>query len=99
VARALFPVVLLCVAELGGCRCESSVAESVSDDPIVQARFETARRTLEDIVSYKKKGHNVFADCKTAEMLFTRELRRLKSAAAKQLQQDLQQACRGVEAP
>ena len=78
--------------------CEQGTGRTkVSEDMIVQAKFETALRTLDEIRAGLKKGRNVYADCKTAEMLFFKDLRRLEARAAQQVVTDLQAACKGAK--
>jgi hypothetical protein len=78
--------------------CEERAARTkVSDDMIVQAKYETALRTLDEIRAGVKKGRNIYADCKTAEMLFFKDLKRLEVPAAQQVVTDLQAACTGAK--
>jgi hypothetical protein len=78
--------------------CEQGTGRTkVSEDMILQAKFETALRTLDEIRAGQKKGRNVYADCKTAEMLFFKDLRRLEAVAAQQVVKDLQAACKAAK--
>jgi hypothetical protein len=96
-AMRISSAALLALALLA-CRPDGKTIETVSDDPVIQAKLETARSVLADILVYKQKGKNVYPDCKTAEMLFYKDLRRLREApAAKKLLDDLQEACRNVQ--
>ncbi len=81
---------------VAGCE-EGTGRTKVSDDMIVQAKFETALRTLDEIRAGRKKGRNIYADCKTAEMLFVKDLRRLAAPAAQQVVTDLQAVCKGAK--
>jgi hypothetical protein len=90
-------LLLLCAALLLSACPEEGRRVKVSDDLIVQAKFETAQRTLEDIRENRKRGRNIYADCKTAEMLFVRELKQLQAPPAKRLVDDLRQAAQGAK--
>ena len=65
----------------------------VSEDLELQARYETAVRALDEIKRLQKRGDNVFADCKTINMLFVKELKRSKAAAARKLAKDIIKTC------
>jgi hypothetical protein len=95
--RSARPLLLLVTTLLGGCFEEARGRAKVSDDLIIQAKFETAQRTLEEIRQNAKRGRSIYADCKTAEMLFVRELKQLQAPAAKRLVDDLRQACQSAK--
>ena len=94
--RSLAALSLLATAL--ACRPAGTTLETVSEDPVVQARLETARTVLAEILAYKQKGKNVYADCKTAEMLFYKDLKaHRKAPAAKKLLDDLEEACKDAQ--
>jgi hypothetical protein len=83
---------------LAGSACPGKdSAPSVSDDEVLQARFLTARRTLDEVRALKKRGKNIYADCKGLEMLLGRELRRLGAPAVRQLIEDIETTCKGAQ--
>jgi hypothetical protein len=83
---------------LGSSACEENKrAEQVSSDPILQDKFETTKRSLEEIQANKKRNLNVYADCKTLEMLFHNDLERLEGQAVKKLLSALEEACRDAK--
>ncbi len=91
---------LLLAALLLGPACRVGTGgPAVSDDPGLQLKYETALQALADIERSKRTKHDVYADCKTAEMLFYRDLRKLEAPPAQRLLKDLQTACRGVTPP
>ncbi len=91
---------LLGLLLLGGCsRSAPSPAEKVSGDVVLQAKFEAARRALEDIGEGKQSGRNVYADCKTTELLYSADLERLAAPAAKKVLSDLRRICAEAKAP
>lgn len=94
----VFPGLLLLVGGIlaGGCP-DSPVAPRVSDDEVLQARFLAARRTLDEVRDLKKAGKDYYADCKGLEMLLTRELRRLRAPAVRQLIDEAEKTCKGVQ--
>jgi len=70
--------------------------EKISEDPFLQQKFESASRTLAEIHEGKRRNQDIFAHCKTAEMLFMRDLKRLPAPAAGRVVRDLEEACRGA---
>jgi hypothetical protein len=95
--KVLLPLLLAAPLSIA-CQPAGSRLETVSDDPVVQAKLETARTVLAEILTYKLKGKSVYADCKTAEMLFYKELRNHRKApAAKKLLDDLEEACKNAQ--
>lgn len=91
----------ICIATVlvFGCPSEQPENVQVSDDPSLQLKFETARRVLADIKASKLKGSNIYAECKTAKMLFVKEMKRLESEAAKRLAVDLLKVCEKAAPP
>ncbi len=91
------PLAALLAAAWLACQPAQSKLEMVSDDPVIQAKLETARTLLAEILALKQKGKDVYPDCQTAEMLFYKDLRALQKApAVKKLLGDLEDACRNV---
>jgi hypothetical protein len=82
-----------------GCPSEQPENAQVSDDPSLQLKFETARRVLADIKASKLRGSNIYAECKTAKMLFVKDMKRLESPAAKRLAVDLLKVCEKATPP
>jgi hypothetical protein len=87
---------MVCLALYG---CDRTLAERVSSQPTLQAKFETAMRSAAEIRRAKKRGRDVFADCKTVEMLLFKDLRQLEAAAAKRVLRELEDSCRDVKPP
>ena len=91
---------LICAVTLlaAGCPAETRPGrERVSKDDQVQVKYHAATRTLADIQELKRRGHDYSADCKTAQMLFVRDLKKLKAPAAKRLVKDILEVCQGVK--
>ena len=83
---------------LAGCPSETRPGrERVSDDNQMQVKFQTARRSLADIKRLKTVGHDHSADCKTVQMLFLKDLKKLKAPAAKKLVRDIIETCQDAK--
>lgn len=90
--------VLFCTLLLSGCLCSPGAPEKVSDNQATQLKYETAKRTLADIQRLKQQGRNIYADCKTARMLFVEDLKALEMApAAQSLVKELANVCKGAK--
>ncbi len=80
--------------------CDNTVsgAPRVSRDPAAQARYEAARRILADIKDLKKRRRVIYAECKTVELLFLKELKKHASPRGRALAKEIKKACKGIEA-
>jgi hypothetical protein len=92
----LLPLLVLEGILASGCP-DGPAAPRVSDDEVLQARFLAARRTLDEVRDLKKGGKDIYADCKGLEMLLTRELRRLTAPPVRQLIDEAEKTCKGVQ--
>ena len=91
--------VLAVAALLLPAACDTSISGSprVSGDPMVQARYEAARRTLAEIKDLKKRGRIIYAECKTVELLFYKELKSHPSPGGRALAKEIKKTCKGIE--
>jgi len=80
-----------------GCPSEKRLDRTrVSDDNQMQVKFQAARRALADIEDLKRRGHDFSSDCRTVQMLFVKDLKKLKAPAAKRLAKDIIETCQGA---
>jgi len=90
-------IVAIASLALVGAACQRGEAlvayARVSDDSRVQAKYEAAVRTLAEIRRRSRVESDCFADCKTAEILFYRDLEKLSAPPARALLADLKTAC------
>jgi hypothetical protein len=81
----------------GGCSREPPGLEQVSDDLEVQARYQTAYRTLGEIKRWKEQGRDVYADCQTVKMLFVKPLKQMQAKPARALAREIVEVCQDVK--
>ena len=67
---------------------------TVSDDQRLQKKFETARQAASRMRARRAAGHDIYADCKTIEMLLVGDLQRLKRPTVARLLAELATLCR-----
>lgn len=65
----------------------------VSDDPLVQATYETALQTVEEIRSSARKGEDVVPACRTAGVVIVAELEPLDRPEVRAVLRDLAELC------
>jgi hypothetical protein len=65
---------------------------------IFKVKLDAARRALKEIEQRKDTGKPIYADCKTAKMLFLADLKQHESKEARQLAVDLLKACQKANA-
>ena len=65
---------------------------------IMKVKIEAARQALAEIQRRKDKGKAIYADCKTAKMLFLADLKQHESPQVRQLATDLLTACQKASA-
>jgi hypothetical protein len=85
---ALFGLVLP-----AGCSDRDPGDPNKNAELIFKVKLDAARRALHEIVQRKDTGKPIYADCKTAKMLFLADLKQHESKEARQLAVDLLKAC------
>jgi hypothetical protein len=72
--------------------------KKVTEDGLLQAKFETARRALVEIKENKKFGRDIYSDCRTIQMVLLKDLKKIEADPAKKLVKELAEVCTDVPA-
>lgn len=79
---------------LGACSSDPDPGDpNKNKDLIMKVKLESAKRALAEIQRRKDTGMPIYADCKTAKMLFLADLKQHASDEGRQLAKDLLEAC------
>jgi hypothetical protein len=93
------PAIVALVMLLSGA-CSSSDEEQqprrVDDELLGKVKLDAARRSLVEIERRKRSGLPIYADCKTAKMLFLPELKRVSTQTSERMAKRLLELCQGV---
>lgn len=87
----------ICASCLGGCSKDTPSGGLTSDQGLFGVKLQTANRAASDIRRRKKEGQDVYADCKTAQMLFVDDLGRHGSTQASKVARTITRLCKDVK--
>lgn len=78
---------------VGSCSDRDPGDPNKNAELVFNVKLDAARRALREIKQRKDTAKPIYADCKTAKMLFLADLKQHESKEARQLAVDLLKAC------
>lgn len=93
-SRTIALLVLLALA--AGCSEERPGKEVVTSNHELQVKYLAAHRALGEIKALRKRKRDFSADCKTMQLIFLSDLKKLKAPAAKRLVSEIITTCQGT---
>ena len=98
-ARPLLMCAIVLLTPLPGCSSDPDPGDPNKNQELIRkVKLDAAKRALAEIGRRKDTGQPIYADCKTAKMLFLTDLKQHESQEARQLATDLLRACQSANA-